>query len=447
MSTASSRRDEGPLSPHDEFLELCALSTSGELTEVDGRKLEGHLQVCLFCREALQQYEAVVSQAIPAIGAREGSGVLEPGPLLSLEQAEKALFERLDHEEKRGLKRLGNTSASSDFRHRILPVSSESTWRDIWMMYAAGVLLFLALGFFAYRVGIRGGGADIAKVVPTHASTQAPDQASLEEELSDAGHQREAAQAEIEQRDRMIADLRRKLDRQSGEISQMKAMRGQLESDLRAGDTSRQDLIQKRTDLAQELDATLANSHTLQERLDSLAQQSSRDSAFAKASEAKVNDLTHLLQEREAMVEQRDQLLDHDRDIRELMGARDLYIAEVYDVARTGETKKPYGRVFYTRGKSLIFYAYDLDLQRDARKANTFQVWGRRGSDRQQALNLGVFYEDDASKKRWILKFDDPSTLAQIDGVFVTVEPNGGSQKPSGKPLLFAYLNNNPNHP
>jgi hypothetical protein len=31
--------------------------------------------------------------------------------------------------------------------------------------------------------------------------------------------------------------------------------------------------------------------------------------------------------------------------------------------------------------------------------------------------------------------------------VFVTVEPNGGSQRPSGKPLLFAYLRIHPNHP
>ena len=36
---------------------------------------------------------------------------------------------------------------------------------------------------------------------------------------------------------------------------------------------------------------------------------------------------------------------------------------------------------------------------------------------------------------------------AQIDAVFVTVEPNGGSHKPSSKPLLFAYLKVNPNHP
>jgi hypothetical protein len=60
---------------------------------------------------------------------------------------------------------------------------------------------------------------------------------------------------------------------------------------------------------------------------------------------------------------------------------------------------------------------------------------------------LGVFYEDNATKKRWILKCDDPKTLAQIDAVFVTVEPNGGNHKPSGKSLLFAYLRVDPNHP
>ena len=36
---------------------------------------------------------------------------------------------------------------------------------------------------------------------------------------------------------------------------------------------------------------------------------------------------------------------------------------------------------------------------------------------------------------------------SEIDGIFVTIEPNGGSSKPSGKSLLFAYLRVDPNHP
>jgi len=46
-----------------------------------------------------------------------------------------------------------------------------------------------------------------------------------------------------------------------------------------------------------------------------------------------------------------------------------------------------------TKGKSLVFYAYDLDQQAGAKNA-TFEAWGRRGPDRQQALSLGTFYKD-----------------------------------------------------
>ena len=190
-----------------------------------------------------------------------------------------------------------------------------------------------------------------------------------------------------------------------------------------------------------------ATTKGLQDKLDSLEQQSSHDKQQATALEAKVNDFTRLLHDRETTIDQQQELLAHDRDIRDLMGARDLYVAEVYDVERTGETKKPYGRVFYTKGKSLIFYAYDLDQQAGVKNVSTFQAWGRRGPDWKEALNLGIFYVDNASKKRWVLRFEDPKALAQIDAVFVTVEPNGGSHKPSNKPLLFAYLHIDPNHP
>jgi hypothetical protein len=429
--------------PHDEFLELCAVSTSGQLTEEEQKKLQEHLAVCQSCREALRQYEAVVGQAIPAIAANEESESVEPGPSWSQEQAEKAFFKRLAHEEKREPKNFGDASDLPSVPHRLPRLSNGIAWPQVWMLYAAGVLLFLTVGFYAYRVSHRT--TDVAQLPPPPPRVQ--NQVSLEEQLSDVGHDREIATAQIKQRDKTIADLRHQLAEQSAEINQMKAAQTKLENSLRAGDASRQDPTQQRRDLAQKLDAAQDNSHTLQEKLNSLAQQSVQDAARAKASEAKSNDLTRLLQDRETALEQQDQLLSHDRDIRELMGARDLYIAEVYDVAGTGETKKPYGRVFYTRGKSLIFYAYDLDQQTEAKKVNTFQAWGRRGPDRQQAINLGIFYEDNDARKRWILKCDDPKTLAQIDGVFVTVEPNGGSHKPSGKSLLFAYLRIDPNHP
>lgn len=435
--------------PHDEFLELCAASTTGELSEDEREQLEQHLAVCASCREALRQYESIVSHVIPAIAAGEApEGIATTVGDWSEERAEQALFDRLGREEKGGTDRNDRRNRSSSFPHRIFPFSSESTWRNVWMLYAAGILLFVSVVFFAYRVGMHRA-TDAVKAPQSPPSRQEPvsAQASLEEQLSDAGYEREVARAEVVQRDRMIADLRHQLARQSAEIDGLKAAESQLESNLRAGDASREDLSQQKNDLAQKLESAENSSRSLQERLDSLAQQSAEDATLAKVSQAKVNELTHQLQEQQAAVEQRDELLAHDRDIRDVIGARDLYIAEIYDVAGTGETKKPYGRIFYTRGKSLIFYAYDLDQQTELKRASTFQAWGRRGPDLQRAVNLGIFYEDNGTRKRWILKCDDPKTLAQIDAVFVTVEPQGGSHKPSKKTLLFASLKIDPNHP
>jgi hypothetical protein len=435
------------IEPHDEFLELCAISTSGQLTEEDQRRLREHLVVCSSCREALQQYEAIIRHAIPAIAAEEEIPEnLEVGRRWSEKQAESTLFERIAQEEgKPGVERNGPIQIERQpSARRVLSPASAAAWRSVWALYAAGILLFIALGFCAYQVGIRRG-TSAAKVAAPHPDTQS--QISLEEKLSDVSHEREVARAQVEQRDSVIGDLRRQLEQQSAKMDQMKAAQEQSETALRNADAGRQELIQQRTEAEQRFNAAQLSAQASQKKLDSIAEQSSQDAKQVATLDAKVNELMNLLHQRDAAVDQQQELLAHDRDIRELMGARDLYVAEVYDVARTGATQKPYGRVFYTKGKSLIFYAYDLDQQTVAKNASTFQVWGRRGPDREQAFPLGIFYEDNASKKRWVLKLDDPKLLAQIDAVFVTVEPNGGSRKPSGKPLLFAYLRVDPNHP
>ena len=230
------------------------------------------------------------------------------------------------------------------------------------------------------------------------------------------------ARDQIDQHDKIIAELRR----QSAVRPQDQCpeeVKSRLQKDQRTGDTTRQDLAQQRSELAQKLDAAMSSSQALQQKLDSLAEQSAQDAARGKTLEAgnatiSNRPLPTILRWRHRA--KRDRL--HRRrfaDVKELMGARDLYIAEVHDVARDGHTQIPYGRVFYTKGKSLIFYAYDLDRQTELKRAGSFQAWGRRGPDREQAVNLGVFYEDSAAKKRWILKCDNPKTLAQIDAILL----------------------------
>ena len=428
--------------PHDEFLALCALSTSGQLTQEERNRLQEHLPGCLTCREAIRQYDAVANSLIHALTPDPER--LEPHPSWSQEQAEVDFFQRLMREEELGADRgSGERDGASKVVGRVPLSASQATWQNVWFLCAAGVLLCIALGISAYQVGIRRG----VKTVSTMPTPAQKDSVALEQQVSDAAHERQVLRSQIGQRDKEIALLRSQQEQELVELGRMKLDEGQLKTDLESRQAGRQDLLQQQSDLSQKLEAARTKTQDLQDKLATLEHQGPEDKERAAALEARVSDMTRLLRDREAKIDQQQELLAHDRDIRDLMGARDLYVAEVYDVERTGETKKPYGRLFYTKGKSLIFYAYDLDQQAGLKNASTFQAWGRRGPDWQQAVNLGIFFVDNASKKRWVLRFDDPKALAQIDAVFVTVEPNGGSHKPSRKPLLFAYLHIDPNHP
>ncbi|MBI3661730.1 MAG: hypothetical protein HY234_01580 [Acidobacteria bacterium] len=136
-----------------------------------------------------------------------------------------------------------------------------------------------------------------------------------------------------------------------------------------------------------------------------------------------------------------------DTEARNLFGARDLHIVDVYDVESTGKTRRTYGRVYYVEKKLLAFYAFDLQDKQHNRSAVGFQAWGYRQANASKSEDLGLFYVDDASLNRWVLKVNDPRVLDRIDAVFVTLEPPGGSPFPRGRKLLYANLSGPPNHP
>jgi hypothetical protein len=188
----------------------------------------------------------------------------------------------------------------------------------------------------------------------------------------------------------------------------------------------------------------------VQAELTTLRAEHDRDLLRTTSLESKVEDLTASARDQERRLRDDEQYLSSDRDIRELMGARKLYIADVFDVDSGSRTRKPFGRVFYTQSKSLVFYAFDLDHGPGVKNASAFQVWGQRDAEsgeKNRATNLGILYMDSESNRRWVLRLDDPKQLAELDAVFVTVEPHGGSQKPTGKPFLYALLRREANHP
>jgi hypothetical protein len=310
------------------------------------------------------------------------------------------------------------------------------------------VILGLALTITAYRSGVKRG-TDIAQTTtgPTKDSV-----ASLEEQVSNANHERAQLLVKVGEQDKLIADLRKQLSEQEKIVATLKTTGNPAgnAASLQQPDRKPNEATPRQD---QELAAAQTKLQELQKNTESLSSQRDELASRASVLETKVGELTQLLRDRTREADQKQEevakledLLQHDRDVRELMGSRDLYMADVHDVSKSG-TARTYGRVFYTKGKRLIFYAFDLDAQPSFQNASSFQAWGRRGPDKLEARSLGIFYEDNVSKKRWVLKANDPKTLDDIDAVFVTIEPNGGSQHPSGKQLLFAYLGVSPNHP
>jgi hypothetical protein len=438
------------MAPHDEFLELCAVSTSGELSEQEKTKLETHLAGCAECRRALQELEAAVDVGVPFLASKLS-------PVLSVDSSEPFTSRQSKSEPAVSLdptatSRTHATDAgvASDVVQRGFAFAQRNghghtkvNWNFVWLPFAASILLTVALGIYSYRMG-RSRSVEVTQKTPSTPDTQIE---ALEQQMSDSGHERNDLRTELAERDRVISDLRRQVQMQSASLDEMKSAQADLEKSLGNSEAKKQQSAQDRSTLLEKLDAEQASLQKTQTQLDSLERQRAQEGARAESLTAQVNDLHAQLRDREQTLSKQEDLLAHDRDVRELMGARELHIAELYSVARDGVTQKPYGRVFYTKGKSLIFYAYDLDQQAGPRNARTFQAWGQRGPDRREALNLGIFYEDNAAKKRWIVKCDDPKTLEQIHAVFVTVEPKGGSDKPSGSPLLFTDLQIEPNHP
>ena len=55
------------MSSHEEFLELCAASTAGELSVDEQARLDAHLAVCPECRSAKSEYEAAAIKGVAAL--------------------------------------------------------------------------------------------------------------------------------------------------------------------------------------------------------------------------------------------------------------------------------------------------------------------------------------------------------------------------------------------
>jgi len=417
---------------HEHFEELCATASIGQASGAELAELREHLGWCSTCQERYSEFlELNAAQYTKNVRDEE----------LSREEAVSSIDSTLLRE--RFLKKAAAEGIvfSRSGAERPLPepqVRLHPTWN--WTLAFAR-----SVAAFALLAAVGGGGYYFG----TH-RLRAGDIALRH--LDTVDEQRKAAIASLEQENRDLAakiySLKISLSSASSKVSELQSNSSTSENDrlallarMKEKDDAIRDL-QVRLDDAQ---SALTNIRSDYEKAQSSL---SGNQAALVEDQVKIRELSEQLAESATSLTRERDLLSAGRDIRELMAARNLHIVDVFDTDPKGKTRPAFGRIFFTEGKSLLFYAYDMPDARLKDAGYQYRIWGKKEGPNQRARSLGIFFSDDKPQKRWMFQYDDPKILKEIDSVFVTLEPpNGDPAKPKGDKLMYAYLRGQANHP
>jgi hypothetical protein len=421
------------LDDHQKFRELAVLAQRGTISDIEQQELNNHLRVCRACRQVCDEYSLISAVGMPFLAA-----TLDQGPEAESwndQPTRDRLMARV-----RSLDEWDSPGETAGVASPSYVIGPQNT-AFRWGLAVLAACVLTAIGASMYWIGARTQTVAHQSLSPLGLLAVSVEKDAKGDLIAAQKEQVKQLESELVKAQHQVSRLQQALDsaqshsavtavadaKTADHLRDVSAQRDKLAVQLRDAEQSYQLLLAELTTLKTDHEKTLLRTTTLQTRVDVL-EASGRD--------------------QERRLKDDEQYLSSDRDIRELMGARKLYIADVFDVDSGSRTRKPFGRVFYTQNRSLIFYAFDLDRQPGVKNASAFQVWGQRDAEeRNRATNLGILYMDSESNRRWVLKIDDPKELAEIDAVFVTIEPRGGSQKPTGKPFLYALLRKEANHP
>lgn len=420
---------------HENYEELCALATAGVLTPAQSEMLFTHLEECAACSEMFAEYQRLATDGMDFLHRQYS--------------IPKAVAE---FDEDKALARLVEATKSARLHQQpvaVLPHREKGTpLKGAWArgVIAASILFVAAAGAYWAIEHLKS--VEAAKKI----------NAGVDARLTQAMAEKEAFAKIIQTDNQSISALEQQVNSTSGEMerlsSEAKTASENLATVTASLNASKAQSEAQIAALTQERDAAATRSRdaeakyqAVQDELNTLRSQHQRDLLQVASLEKRVNSLSATLSDSDTRAKNDEQYLSSDKDIRDLIGARNLLIADILDVDEGGRTRKPVGRVFYTKTKSLVFYAYDLDRQPGVKQTSTFQVWGRTNVKDRNPVNLGILYMDSEANRRWALRVDNPKQLAQLDSIFVTIEPKVQVDKPTGKQFLYASLRREPNHP
>jgi hypothetical protein len=395
---------------------------SGQASGDDVLELQEHAEGCAECRSLCRDFEEI-AQAIAVSDSRSAPRCNVP------EGMTERFIARARSE--------GVPVSRIEVDNRLIKIQS---LRRL-VFYPAVAAIVLALVAFVFWMLARKQHTGLKALVPHSAlkspikkaptvgiaaNSSVPDQNSnLEEQLS-------AAQAES----RFL-------------VAQLKESRQALESAER-----KQSDISARLDAIQNDDARLRDSDRdadkkiaeLRGQVEWLSSQKASAMFATEAQRKRLETLQSKVEELTSELAEAQQLNSAANQAKDMIVARNLHIIDVHDNANSSKPR-PFGRIFYTEGQKLVFYAYDLGDPTKLNAKVSFYVWGEK-TGIAQVKNLGILRADDERDGRWVVTFDDARVLAQINTVFVTAESNKKSvSKPNSNRILVAFIDGEANHP
>lgn len=424
---------------HDDFETICAAASVGKATAQDLAKLERHTAECASCWQA---YHDCVSVAALEFARAEKDAKLSSKE--ARECLDSDLFARrfFDRAEREGIVFSQQVPRGAERQPSPRSFSPALVWKRCAMPFAAAAILAVALSAgYLYRNYpslelARTGNAQGPRARSASSATElmaAND--LLRMEIDRLSRERAAAEERLRTSE-SSAQKERSQERKDffAERAYLQTQLFQLQTRLLQG---QRDLDQLRSQAT----AALRSADEQRERVSDLE-------ASLVATQTELTDVTGKLKEESAALGRERELLAMGRDVSDLMGARNLHILDVVDTDARGKNRPAFGRIFFTEGKSLVFYAYDLNEAKMQKANYQYQVWAKKEGPNHSARRLGIFYSDDKAQNRWVFKCDDPKVVKEIDSVFVTLErPNSDPHRPEGARLMFAYLHGAPNHP
>lgn len=417
------------------YEELCALAAIGELSPSEFEELQTHLTDCNDCRGLYSEFRRLASDGLGTVAVTKHAKQPEQATDAVDEQA--LLTHLMDRANREREARSAPVAARA-------PFTARRTFRDRLFAMMVGLQRpALSYGSLALIVCIGAAiGAYRLKEVQLTPMLQ-----GLSSQMEKWKSSAEISKAQLKSTSELLQQsesqresLERALSETQVKYTNLELQEKVLESQLSDAQAQGGEKTQELAVMKSEADGKSKQIAELQARV---------EKALARTEEQRriTDDLQARLQAAEQPSTTPESQGFKDADAKELFGARDLHIVDVFDVDTNGKTRRTYGRVYYVEKKLLIFYAFDLQNKDHNRAAAGFQAWGYREANQNRPESLGLFNLDEASLNRWVLKVSNPRVLERIDAVYVTLEPPNGSPSPRGRRLLYANLVVSPNHP